>query len=64
MRLSATTPVLLRLAATVLAQGSLGGDQSSCSPSQGWVDKGCYDDTQSGRWRTNNRSTHRHVQGI
>lgn len=49
MRLSATTPVLLRLAATVLAQGSLGGDQSSCSPSQGWVDKGCYDDTQNGR---------------
>lgn len=49
MRLSTTTPVLLSLAATVLAQGSIGGDQSSCSPSQNWVYWGCYDDTQNGR---------------
>lgn len=49
MRLSATTPVLLSLAAIVLAQGSIGGDQSSCSPSQNWVYRGCYDDTQNGR---------------
>lgn len=49
MRLSTTTPVLLSLAATVLAQGSIGGDQSSCSPSQNWVYWGCYDDTQNSR---------------
>lgn len=49
MRLSATTPVLLSLAATVLAQGSIGGDQSSCSPSQKWLYRGCSDDGENGR---------------
>lgn len=49
MRLSATPPVLLTLAATTLAQGNIGGDQSSCSPSQDWVYKGCYNDAQNGR---------------
>lgn len=49
MGLSAMTPVLLSLAATVLAQGSIGGDQSSCSPSQNWLYRGCYDDGENGR---------------
>ena len=31
------------------AQGSLGGDQSSCNSSPGWVHKGCFDDTGNGR---------------
>ena len=39
---------LTGLAATTLAQGSAGGDQSRCSASQGWVSQGCYDDTNNG----------------
>lgn len=31
------------------AQGNLGGDQSSCNNSPGWVHKGCFDDTSNGR---------------
>ena len=31
------------------AQGSLGGDQSSCNGQPGWVHKGCFDDAGNGR---------------
>lgn len=31
------------------AQGELGGEQSSCNGSPGWVHKGCYDDAGNGR---------------
>lgn len=40
---------LLGFTTTVTAQGSIGGDQSSCSSSQQWVYKGCYDDDGNGR---------------
>lgn len=31
------------------AQGNLGGDQSACSASPGWVHKGCFGDVDNGR---------------
>lgn len=37
------------LATRAVAQGSVGGDQSSCSASQNFVYKGCYDDSNNGR---------------
>lgn len=39
----------LGLTSLVLAQGSVGGDQSDCSPSQSFVYAGCYGDDQNGR---------------
>jgi len=39
----------LWFASTALAQGSAGGDQSSCSASQAWLYKGCYNDTDNAR---------------
>lgn len=44
-----TAIAALWFAATAFAQGSAGGDQSSCSAAQAWVYKGCYNDTSNGR---------------
>ena len=44
--LSAVTALFF--AATTFAQGSAGGEQSSCSASQAWVSKGCFDTTNNG----------------
>lgn len=39
---------LVGLAAIALAQGNVGGNQSTCSATQGWVSRGCYDNTNNG----------------
>lgn len=49
MWLGSAIAVLLSFVSTVLAQGSYGGDQSSCNSSQAWVYRGCYDDGPNGR---------------
>lgn len=40
---------VLGLAATAVAQGSAGGDQSSCSEAQAFIYSGCYNTAQNGR---------------
>lgn len=55
MRLSSSSSWLASFLVTLIyvnpvkAQGNLGGDQSSCNSSPGWVHKGCFDDTGNGR---------------
>lgn len=43
-----TITALLSITATTLAQGNAGGDQSTCSASQRWVSRGCYDNANNG----------------
>ena len=48
MYFKATLVASLAALTTVLAQGTYGGDQSSCSAAQSWVYKGCYPAQQNG----------------
>lgn len=40
---------LSRFISNILAQGSYGGSQTTCSDTQAWISKGCYGDTENGR---------------